>query len=61
MPDTTSSWHFHVWRGETRWVGMAKRTPFVTGHPITEPGDLWFEFGATEAEAMAAVKRSVLQ
>lgn len=53
-------WHFTVWQGRTGWVGLAKRSPFVTGHPLTEPGEIWFEFGATAEEALKAIKASVL-
>lgn len=32
---------------------MAKQEPFVTdGDGVAEPGDLWFEFGATEKDAL---------
>jgi len=34
------------------WVGMAKRSPFVTdGDLMREPGEIWFQFGKTEADA----------
>ena len=36
---------------------MCKREPFVTdGQPIHEPGELWFKFGDTEAEAMGKLE-----
>lgn len=55
-------WHFTAWHSPFtgNWVGLAKQEPFVNGHPIQEPGEVWFEFGDTEAEALEAVKRSVL-
>lgn len=53
-------WHFMAYFAKTQWVGLAKRGPFVTGRWLTEPGHVWFAFGATEAEALAAVQRSVL-
>lgn len=35
------------------FIGMAKTEPFTSAqpNPVTEPGDLWFEFGASSAQA----------
>ena len=43
----------HAKRLDGRWIGLAKLEPFTsdTPDPITEPGELWFEFGDTQAEA----------
>jgi len=40
---------------------MAKLEPFTIGHPFYEPGDLWFQFGDTEEEAIAKVRAEVEQ
>lgn len=53
-------WYFATWKGREKWYGLAKREPFVNGHPIYEPGELWFEIGDTEDDALAAVRRSAL-
>jgi hypothetical protein len=54
-------WYFAASPREYSWVGMAKRAdPFVNGDPIHEPGEVWFGFGETEDEALAAVKEIVL-
>jgi hypothetical protein len=53
-------WYFAAWEGRSKWIGLAKREPFVNGHPIYEPGDVWFEFGETEADALSAIKRKML-
>lgn len=46
-------------RGE--FVAFAKRVPFVAdAHFAYEPDDMWFEFGATEEEALRNLKRSLL-
>ena len=60
MADVT--WYFTTWCSPVtgKWTGLAKRSPFVNGHPIYEPGDVWFEFGDTEDAALDAVRRSVL-
>jgi hypothetical protein len=54
-----SNWYFTAWRGRSRWIGMAKRSPFVNGDPIGEPGDVWFAFGPTKLQALANVERAV--
>ena len=39
------------------WVAFAKRGPFITdGDFVREPGELWFQCGATEAEARAKIE-----
>lgn len=53
-------WYFMLSRGRSCWIGLAKQEPFVNGHPIYEPGELWFAFGDTPDAAMDAIKRSVL-
>ena len=37
---------------------LAKLTPFLTGDAITEPGDVWFEFG-TPAESMGKLRAEI--
>ena len=54
------NWHFVAWQGQSQWIGMAKQSQFLTGHPITEPGEVWFEFGDTEKRALRNIKLSVL-
>ncbi|MBR0871189.1 hypothetical protein JQ633_12530 [Bradyrhizobium tropiciagri] len=55
-------WHFHVHASHAGgdFIAMAKKEPFVNGDPLREPGDVWFEFGASPDEAMAKLKRSLL-
>lgn len=53
------SWYTCTYQGISRWVAMAKRTPFVTGDPIREPGEVWFEFGDTEEKAMEMLVKSI--
>lgn len=52
-------WHFTTWQGRSKVCAMAKREPFVNGHPIQEPGDVWFEFGDDEEDALAKLKGSL--
>lgn len=55
-----AGWHVTAWQSEHgAWTGWAKRDPFVTGCLMSEPGDLWFEFGDSKDEAIAAVLRDV--
>lgn len=43
--------------GVNGWLGLAKRGAWITdGDAIKEPGDVRFEFGATEAEARARIE-----
>lgn len=53
-------WHFATWQGQTQWIAMAKREPFETGNPLTEPGELWFEFGATPEDALRRLRTTLL-
>lgn len=42
------------------YVAFAKREPFVAdAHFAYEPGEMWFEFGATEDEALKNLKREL--
>lgn len=42
------------------WLGMAKRGPWLTdGEPVLEPGEVLFEFGATQEEARARIEEDV--
>jgi hypothetical protein len=55
-------WYFIAYLGVSgQWYGLAKQEPFVNGHPIFEPGEVWFELGETYDTALAAIKKSVLQ
>ena len=55
-----TGWHYIIRRchhDRSQWLALAKRERFITdGDPIAEPGDLWFEFGASEAEARAKIE-----
>lgn len=53
------SWYTCTYQGISLWVAMAKRTPFVTGNPMIEPGEVWFMIGDTEEEAMAKLAKSL--
>lgn len=54
-------WHYLIrpCRNARGWIGMAKREPFIGSDAIAEPGELWFEFGATEAEARHRIEAEV--
>lgn len=52
-------WYFRVVRGTTGYTGLAKQSPFVNGDPILEPGDIWFNFGASWDEALEKIQREV--
>ncbi len=56
-----SEWNFTAWRGVESWVGLAKRTPFINGHPIKEPGEVWFEIAATEEEVLKKIRCSIMK
>ena len=44
----------------TEWIATAvKCPPALRGHPMLEPGDLWFEFGKSADEAVERLKRSL--
>jgi hypothetical protein len=60
-----SGWTFKAWFGtETgQWIAFAKQGPIAAStirEAMLEPGDLWFAFATTEAEAIAKLKREVL-
>lgn len=54
-------WYFMAWQSPFtgKWTGLAKHEPFTDGRPLHEPGDVWFEFGETEEEALANIRKSV--
>jgi hypothetical protein len=56
-------YHYCAVRGKTKWIALAKHEPFTSDNPdpITEPGDLWFEFGDTPEEAIKNLKSSLGQ
>jgi hypothetical protein len=59
-------WHFlfvrHTGRGHYQWTAYAKASEFVSnGHFLKEPGDMWFEVGATKEEAFALLWESLKQ
>lgn len=61
---TDSGWHFAVRpceNGVPGYVAWAKRAPIRAGGPLGEPlgEDVYFEFGQTEAEALAVLKDEV--
>lgn len=59
--EQVGDWYFMAYLGESgQWYGLAKRAPFVNGHVIYEPGEIWFEFGESYDEALAAIKERVL-
>lgn len=51
-----TQWYFASYRGKTLWVALAKQEPFVNGHPVYEPGDVWFGFGQTPLKALADLR-----
>lgn len=45
---------------QLRWMAWATIIPMTDAGPINEPADpLWFEFGATEEEAIECLKTCV--
>lgn len=57
-----TEWHYLVRRCHNGpgWIAFAKREPFIAdGHPFHEPGPIWFEFGADEAEARANIEADI--
>ncbi len=54
-------WYFTAVMGKHSWIGMAKREPFVGTDPIHETGEVWFSFGNSRDDALAAVKGVVLE
>lgn len=56
-----SGWWFTTWRSPATggWQALAKRGPFVDGGPLSEPGELWFDFGSGAADALANLKRGL--
>jgi hypothetical protein len=57
---SSDGFYWHVFHGESEFVALAKREPFINGHPIKEPGDVWFEFGATAADAVARLRKELI-
>lgn len=53
------AWNFTVWRGTTRFVGMAKQGMIVTADPIKEPGSYRFAFGISPVAAFLAIQRDI--
>lgn len=48
-----ADFYIKVKRGTSCFIAYAKRAPFSGCDPILlEPGDLWFEFGDSEEEAV---------
>lgn len=57
-------WHYLIRpcrNGAPGWLAMAKRTPFVGDVWGIEPGQVWFQFGATEEEAREKIEAEVRQ
>jgi hypothetical protein len=54
--------YYAVFKGTSKYVALAKNEPFVTNPPdaMWEPGDVWFEFGATAEEALVQLKASLV-
>jgi hypothetical protein len=54
-------WYYKVVRLKRQlgYFAMAKHEPFVGDNVMTEPGDVWFEFGDTEEQALCRLKRSL--
>lgn len=58
--DDWPGWHFMAKEYPEGFTAFAKRTPFVAeAHILFEPGDMWFEFGATKDEAMRRLRASL--
>lgn len=43
--------------GAIPYVASAKRTPFINGNPVHEPGEIQLEFGGTREEALNKLKK----
>ena len=50
-------WNFVSYKLKSgRFVALAKRSPFVTGEWITEPGDVWFEVADTAEQCLSSLR-----
>ena len=59
MSDTNENgFYFSVVKGKTKYCAMVKKEPFTCEHPnpVSEPGELWFEFGNTPEQALKKLK-----
>lgn len=60
-----AGWHFTCAAARApiglgrQFIALAKREPFVNFHLIYEPGEVWFEFGASAADALAKLTAEV--
>jgi hypothetical protein len=56
-------WHFLVRRApysRRLWIAFAKREPFThEGHALHEQGEMWFELGKSEEDALQRVRAEV--
>ena len=54
--------HIHIRARLTKrgdWLAWGKASPLVTDCPVLEPGPVWFNYGPTEAEAVAATAKEI--
>ena len=54
------TWFVGSARARTQWYAWAKRGELETDDLLYEPGDVWFQRGATREEAIAKVVLEVL-
>lgn len=52
--------YWQVFKGHIRYLALAKKEPFIYfAKPLSEPGELWFEFGPTAPEAYEKLRESL--
>jgi len=53
--------YFCVVKGKTKFIALAKNEPFTSENPdpILEPGEIYFEFGENEKQALDKLKESL--
>jgi len=53
-------WQIASARGVSGWVSWGKMGPITGTSPLDEPGEhVWFQLGATRAEAVEGLKREL--
>lgn len=52
--------YYTIYRGSNvPYIALAKKTPFINGHYLCEPGRCWYKYGKTEEEALDNLKETL--
>ncbi len=51
--------YYTVYKDVVLYIALAKKTPFVNGYYLHEPGTVWFEYGETKEEALDNLKEEL--